>query len=108
MMEAQALASQERQQYGQFQYGIGSDMLNSEMDYVTGQAQAQAEARAAQNDFDQKMQLQDRKYELEGGLKNVGGNRNDPVWETFRAMLNQDGADPQVVLQQYLQMMNQR
>lgn len=102
LMQAEAMANQERQQYGQFQYGIGSDMLNSELDYVTGQALAQAEAAAAQAEFEQKMQLQDRKYELEGGLARSKQRSFDPLEAIFKARIGEEDADYNLILDEYL------
>lgn len=109
MMQAEAMANQERQQYGQFQYGIGTDMLNSELDYVTGRAQSQAEAAQAQQEFEQRMALLDREYEHKNriGQQDTGSTFN-PMEQTFKAMLGQDGVDPQEALQWYLEQMNRR
>lgn len=113
-MQGEALANQERANYGQFQFGLGQQMVGAELEDALGRQQAAADANQAQLEFEREMQLLDReqdwRYRTEQSKSladleraKLGAQRTDsfdPIREAYLQMLR-NGGDPNEAIRWY-------
>lgn len=101
LMQGESIASQERNNYAQFQFGLGQGMLDGEMESQLQEQAARAKAQQDANEFERQMALLDREQdwryrntalESETALKKALMNQRpqqsfDPRQKALEAML---------------------
>lgn len=116
-MQGEAIANQERANYGQFQFGLGQQMIGAELEEALGRQAAAEKANQAQLEFEREMQLLDReqdwRYRTEqaksladieraklGAQRPRPADSFDPVREAYLQMLR-NGGDPNEAIRWY-------